>query len=582
MTDLPLRKLAQAFSALEATRSGNEMVGILAELFRETPAQIIDKVCYFIAGGLAAEYEHVVLGIGERLLAQALARAAERPLGQIDVLHDELGDFGLVAERVLAGRSRKDSELTVGQLHARLLKLAQTSGTGSQEAKLDQLVEFFRASDAQEARYLARIVLGVLRLGAGTMTVLNALAVAFSGEKREKSRLEQAYNLCGDLGLVARRLASGGPEAVSRIEIQVGHPIRMMAAQRAQRLAEITERMTEGLSAEEKYDGERVQCHKDGQQVRIFSRSLDEITAQYPDVAQRVAQQLKTERAIVEGEVVAIDPDDPDHLLEFQRLMSRKRKHQIARYVEEIPTRLFLFELLYADGEALLNRPYPERRRRLEVLVEPAAGIGLSRALFSSDLDRIEEFFNRALEHGCEGIIAKSCAPDSVYRAGARAWSWIKWKKDYSAELADTFDLAIVGGFAGRGKRSGRWGALLCAAYNRERDRYETFCKVSTGFSDEELAEFYQQLKAGELEEQPARVDSQLIPSRWFEPTMVIEVQGAEITRSPLHSCGREELGEGLALRFPRFNRLRDDKSPEEATTVAEILALYHRADHQG
>lgn len=577
LADLPLRRLTEAFNALEATPSGNEMVAILAQFFRETPAGVIDKVCYFIAGGVAAEYHHIMLGIGERLLERALARATDKDVSEIDRLHDQLGDFGSVAEHLLSAQEVERGDLTVGALHARLLALAQASGGGSQEQKLSMLVQLFREISPQEARYLARIVLGVLRLGAGTMTMLNALAVAFTGEKRNKALLEQAYNLCSDIGLIAQRLASGGLDAVKKIEIDVGHPIRMMAAQRVARLEEILERMPEGLGAEEKYDGERVQCHKEGERVTIFSRSLDEITDQYPDVAQRIRERIRAKEAIVEGEVVAIDPDDPERLVEFQRLMSRKRKHEIARYVEEVPTRLFLFDLLYVDGEVLMHRPYPERRQRLEALVRPDKGIGLSRALFSNSLAEIEAFFDKALEHGCEGIIAKSCAPDSLYRAGARAWSWIKWKKDYSEELADTFDLVVIGGFAGRGKRSGLWGAFLCAAYDQELDRYETFCKVSTGFSDEELQDLFERFRSGEREEPPARVFSELTPTRWFEPSMVIEVQGAEITRSPMHTCGVAALGEGLALRFPRFNRLREDKSPEEATSVAEILALFRQ-----
>jgi DNA ligase-1 len=577
LADLPLQRLTEAFKALEATQSGNEMVAIVARLLSETPAAVIDKVCYFLAGGVAAEYHHVVLGIGERLLAQALARASGKSLEEIDRLHNELGDFGLVAERVLAAQKKLKVDLTVGGIHRRLLALTDTSGKGSQEAKLDLLIQLFGDARPQEARYLARLILGVLRLGAGTMTILNALAVAFSGEKRNKAILEEAYNLCSDIGLIAQRLAAGGLDAVRQIDIQVGHPIRMMAAQRVERLAEILERMPEGLGAEEKYDGERVQCHKEGQRITIFSRSLDDITEQYPDVVERVRDALRAKRAIVEGEVVAVDPNDPQHLVEFQRLMSRKRKYEIERYVAEIPTRLFLFDLLYADGEVFMRRPYPERRQRLQDMVQANQSISLARAIFTNNLDEIEDFFDKALEHGCEGIIAKSCADDSIYRAGARAWSWIKWKKDYSAELADTFDLVIVGGFAGRGKRSGLWGAFLCAAYNDELDRYETFCRVSTGFSDEELQNFFDRLKTDTRDERPARIYSELTPTRWFEPHIVIEVQGAEITRSPMHTCGMATLGEGIALRFPRFNRLRQDKSPEEATRVGEILSLYRK-----
>ena len=579
--DLPFRELVEAFEELDTTTSGNEMVAILADLFRRTPHDVIHLVSYFVQGNLAAEYEDVNLQIGERLMAEAIARASGRPRKDIQKLYDQKGDYGLVAEAVLDGRAGSGGSLTVRSVHEKLLEIARRTGAGSQEAKLNLLAELLQKATPREARYLVRVALGTLRLGAGTMTILNALAVAFTGEKKNKALLEKAYNLCGDVGLVAQKLAEKGLEGLSEIKIQVGHPIKMMAAQRVQTLHEIFEKMPHGFAVEWKYDGERVQCHKKGDQVTIFSRNLENITHQYPDVVEAVRGDIQAKEAIVEGEVVALVPGTEDQFQPFQVLMSRRRKYDIERYVKEIPVKLFLFDVLYVDGESAMERPYPERRALLERIVKPSGSgrVELTARLVSSDPEEIETFFDEAVERGLEGIMAKSCAPDSVYRAGAREWSWIKWKRDYSEELADTFDVVAVGGFAGRGKRSGTWGALLCAVYNPERDRFETLCKVSTGFSDEELAKLPEMFKPYETDHKPARVVSKLEPTRWFEPGLVLEISGAELTRSPIHTCGSSSEDEpGIALRFPRFLRFRNDKDAEEATTVGEVKRLFEKA----
>lgn len=568
-------RLVDAFVQLEATSSGNQMIQILSELFRKTPPAIIDIVSYFIQGGVVAEYEDVNLNIGERLMAEAIARASGRERSMIDELYIAKGDYGLVAEEVLESKTGA-TELTVKTVHDELLMVAQASGKGSQEAKLNHLAQLLAKSTPLEAKYIVRIALGTLRLGVGTMTILNALAVTFAGEKKKKALLEKAYNLCGDIGLIARTLAEGGLEGIQKIQIQVGHPIKMMAAQRVQLLQELFEKMPHGFAVEFKYDGERVQCHKQGEKVTIYSRNLENITHQYPDVVEYIQKSIRAEEAIVEGEVVALVPGATDEFQEFQVLMSRKRKYDIEKYVELIPTKLFLFDLLYVNGESVMERSYPERRELLEKITRRSERVELAQALFSSDLEEIESFFNEAVERGFEGIVAKSCAPDAIYRAGAREWSWIKWKRDYSQELVDTFDLAVVGGFAGRGKRSGTWGAVLCAAYNPDLDRFETLCKVSTGFSDEELERLPSMFKSDEREERPARVYSKLTPTRWFEPRFVVEVQGAELTRSPIHTCGaNSDNAAGIALRFPRFIRFREDKSPEQTTSTAEIQAMY-------
>ena len=575
-SSFPFSKLVSAFEQLNVTTSGNDMVEILSTFFKEVPTDEIDLVSYFVQGNLAAEYADVNLFLGDKMMAEAIARASDRSRSDIDKKYVELGDYGLVAENVLEGRMEIQSDLTIADVHKRFMEVAETSGEGSQDAKLDLLADILSKATPLEAKYIAKLALGILRLGAGTMTILNGLAVAFTDEKKNKKHLERAYNLCGDVGRVAKTLASRGLEALEEIQIEVGHPIKMMASQRVKKLADLFEKMPDGLAAEFKYDGERLQCHKKGDEVTIYSRNLETITAQYPDVVEKIRKQIKANEAIVEGEAVALVQGSTEEFREFQVLMRRKRKHEIEKYVEEVPVKLFLFDVLYVDGESTMEMSYPERRDILVSLIDPSDTFVPATALFSNDPEEIETFFLESVQKGFEGIMAKSCAPDAVYRAGARQWGWIKWKRDYESDLVDTFDVVIVGGIAGRGKRSGTWGALLCAVYNAELDRFETLCKVSTGFSDEEFALLPDMFKDSELDEHSPRVFSKMEPTRWFDPRIVLEISGAELTKSPIHTCGMtQDDPTGLALRFPRSLRFRDDKSPEEATRTPEVQSLY-------
>ena len=577
MADLRFQALVDAFARLEQTRSGNEMAEILADLFQETPVDVIDLVAYFTQGHVVAEYEDVNLNIGEKLMAEAIARASGRDRADIETRYTQLGDYGSVAEDELReGDAGGGDELTVRHVHDEFLAIAAASGSGSQDEKLNRLAEVLKRATPEAAKYVVRVALGTLRLGVGTMTILNGLALAFTG-KKDKKPLERAYNLCSDIGRVARTIAEGGLEALEAIDIEVGHPIKMMAAQRVELLTDLFEKLPEGFAVEVKYDGERVQAHKSGADVTLYSRNLEDITPQYPDVARFVRDSIDADEAIVEGEVVALVPGTTDQFQEFQVLMSRKRKYDVEQYVEEVPVKLMLFDVLYVDGDSVIDRSFPERRELLESITTDADRIEPAQLTVSHDVEEIEAFFNQAVERGFEGIMAKSRAEDSVYRAGAREWSWIKWKRDYSQNLVDSFDVVAVGGFAGRGKRSGTWGALLCAVYHPAHDRYETLCKVSTGFSDEELAELPATFAHLEREESPARVLSELEPTRWFEPEIVLEIQGAELTRSPVHTCGADDESAegGIALRFPRFIRFRDDKGPSEVTTVAEVRGIY-------
>ena len=425
------------------------------------------------------------------------------------------------------------------------------------------------------ARYLARIVVSTLRLGIGDMTILDALSKAYTGTSKNRPILERAYNLTSDLGYVAKLLSQEGVEAVGKSHVVVGKPIRMMSAQRLSTAKEIIEKLGE-CSAEYKLDGERFQIHKKGEDVQIFSRRLENITAMYPDAVELTLKHVKSEEAILEGEGVAVDPKT-GALKSFQTLMQRRRKYKIAEMMKKIPVAVFLLECLYVDGEDLTLKPYPIRRDKLLSIIDETDRFKLVNSLKTSDPARIQDYFEEALIDGTEGLLLKSTSDESIYRAGARSWLWVKLKASYQSKMSDSLDLVIIGAFYGKGRRAGYYGALLGAVYDREDNMFRTICKVGSGFTDQDLTKLPELLNEKILEGKHPRVDSLMDADVWFSPGLVIEVLGDELTLSPIHTTAFDQLREksGIAVRFPRFIRWRTDKSPEEATQVSEVVDMY-------
>jgi DNA ligase-1 len=374
------------------------------------------------------------------------------------------------------------------------------------------------------------------------------------------------------LGEVARVIAAKGLDGLKTVRLQLFRPIRAMLAERLDTLDAIFERM--GTAAlEYKYDGLRVQAHVSPTRIQLFSRHLENITGQFPEIVEGLRAAIRDGKAIVEGEAVPVDSNTGE-FLPFQEVSRRRgRKTDVDRMAKEFPVTLFAFDCLLRDDEDLTPRPYTQRRKALETILRPTNGIRRSVVRVTSKVKEAEAFFDEALQAGCEGLMAK--APDSTYEAGARGFLWIKFKREYSAALSDTVDLVIVGALAGRGKRAGTYGALLMAAYDPAVDQFRTVCKLGTGFDDETLSRLPERLKAARRERRPARVDSKLEADVWFNPEVILEVRAAEITVSPVHTTAWDEIrsGAGLALRFPRFTgRWREDKRPEDATTGHELL----------
>jgi DNA ligase 1 len=574
--------VAETYRDLERATGRLQLIERLAALLAQTPVELLPTISYLCQAQIAPEFAGVQLGLAEKLAARALAETAGVSGERVVAVLRDTGDLGQSAEQLLAdSAAARPATLEVGRVVDTLHAIAASAGPGSQTRKLTLLVELLGAATPLEARYLLRLVTGTLRLGIGTPTILDALAQVYAGGRAARPVLERAYNICCDIGLVAITLAEGGPAAVERLHVRPGNPIRAMLAQRLSDAAEILDKLGGSCAAEYKYDGMRIQAHRsaDGQ-VELFTRRLERVSDQFPDVVRLLADGLRPRAAILEGEVVAADPVSGE-LRPFQEVMYRRRKHGIAEAARDVPVSLFCFDLLYADGDDLTRLPYPQRRARLTEAIEASPQLRLATATGADDAAALEAAFEQAVTDGCEGLVCKSLAPSAEYQAGARGWQWIKLKRDYRTELSDTLDLVVVGALHGRGRRRGVYGALLLATYDPATDTFPTICRCGTGFSDPELAALPARLAPLARADRPARVDARQPADVWFEPGMVIEVLAAELTLSPNHTAGWGQIRDaaGLALRFPRFTgRYRDDKAPEDATTVAEAVQLYRSA----
>ena len=570
-------RVVESYERIEGTTKRLEMTDLLVDLFRATPKEELDRIVYLTQGRVFPDYAGIELGLAEKLVIRAIALATGASDETITVAWKASGDLGFVAEEHLRRRrqaSLTSEALTVRKVYDNLKEIATTSGAGSQDRKLRLLAELLTDAKPNEAKYIARIVVGKMRLGVADMTIVDALAATYA-TKENRDRVERAYNVSSDLGEVARVLANEGLEGLDGIHLKLFRPIRAMLAERLETLEEIIERLGE-CALEYKYDGLRVQAHVSKDRIELYSRQLEHITGQFPEIVEGLRRAIQGKDVIVEGEAVPVDRNTGE-FLPFQEVSRRRgRKTDVEQMAKDFPVTLFAFDCLLEGGKDLTTRAYRDRRTMLERVLRSTEGVGLATVKITKDVKEAEAFFDQALQIGCEGLMAK--ALDSTYDAGARGLQWIKFKKEYSAEMSDTIDLVVVGAFAGRGRRAGTYGALLMAAYDAEADVFRTTCKLGTGFDDETLFALPERMKRVRREQRPARVDSKLEPDAWFDPQVVLEVRGAEITVSPVHTAALDAIrpGAGLAIRFPRFTgRWRDDKGPEDATSVKELLEMY-------
>ena len=568
-------ELAAYLDQLEATNSRNELVRILSELYRACSTDEIEPTTYLIQGRLAPFFEPVEIGLGERLLITAMATAYGMAKEDVTKAYRQSGDLGLTAQ-ALAPKTRRNVPSAV-EVHRRLWEIAGTSGEGSLKGKIDLFAALLKELDASSAKHLVRITVGKMRLGIGDPTVLDALSFAKQGDRSLRPVLEAAYNRTSDLGLIARTLWARGVKGMDALKVTVGKPLRSQLAERLPNPEAVIKKL--GLvGVQPKYDGFRVQIHKDGKAVSIFSRNLETMTPMFPELV-AATKDLAVKSVILDGEAIAYNPELEEYV-PFQETTARRRKEGIDEFAARVPLRAFVFDIMFRNGSDLTPMPY---ERRFAIVDELLKGSDTLQAAPLTKTDSVEVLTRELLDNisrGLEGVVAKRL--DSPYQAGARNFNWVKLKRNTSGELTDTIDVVLIGYYRGKGKRAEFGaGALLAGVYDSDKDEFVTISKLGTGLSDEGWRELHKKVNQLEVAEKPARVRSILVPDVWLQPDVVVEVLADEITPSPRHTAGMVGDRPGFALRFPRIVSIRDaDKKPEDATSVREIREMF-KQQHQ-
>jgi DNA ligase-1 len=596
---MSFQQLAQYLQKLESTSSRIEITKILADLFKKSDSNEIDKITYLLLGLLAPSYEGIVFNIAERMMLQVLSYAYGVDLDRVKKLYKEKGDLGEVAFALAQNQKSKskNQKLDVLDVYKKLLEIAKDSGEASVERKVDMTSELLKAIDPLSAKYVARIPVGKLRLGFSDKTILDALSWMETGGKDKKIQLETAYNVLPDVGLLAKNVKKVGiDKAIRDISPKVGTPVLPALAQRLKSPKDMIEKMRE-VVVEPKFDGLRIQIHykrgkhssnnkrrselvseskipdrarNDNEErgyVKAFTRNLNENSWMFPELV-GVSKQINADEVILDTEAIGVD-EQRKTLANFQATMTRRRKHDIEKIAAKLKIRFYVFDVLYRNGVNLMDLPYTKRRNELEKTVKKGKVLEVVNYVSTTDPKVIEKEMSKYLKDGLEGVIVKRAG--SKYVAGRTGWRWVKMKEKESAKakLADTIDCVVMGYITGRGKRT-QFGIGGFLAGLNDGEEIQTLTKVGTGLTDDQFRELKKRLSGLEIKQKPKEygvVGKTLIPDVWVQSGLVVELAADEITKSPIHSSG-------YALRFPRLVRFRDDKKPSQATSVGEIKKL--------
>ena len=570
--------IAEMFEKMENTSKRIELTNILVELLKKTPKKIIPNVVYLLQGILRPNFEGVELGVAEKLAIRSISKSSGLPIKKIENDYKNCGNLGLTASNILKLKTQTTftaEKITLERVYETLIKIANVEGKGSQDLKMKYISSLLNDATPIEAKFVLNILLGTLRLGIAENTVMDALSIGFTGKKENREQVEAAYNVSSDLGKVAEVIAHEGLDGIKKFQISLFNPVRPMLADRIKSEEDAIKKMPAEFAAEYKLDGERVQIHKQVDKIILFSRSLENITKYYPDIVENIGNSIDVNDGIFEAEIVAIN-ENTGEFLPFQELMHRRRKYKLKEAVLQYPITVNFFDVLYFDGKNCLGLKYSERRKILESSVKENNFAKLIPIAIVKNENQIEDFLENSINSGCEGLMLKIL--DAPYRAGIRGGNWLKLKREYRNELGDSLDLVVIGAYFGKGRRTGRYGTLLLATYNEEKDNFPSICKVGTGFTDESLDQLYQILSNKVILKKNPRVESEMEADVWFEPELVLEIVASEITLSPIHKTELDTIrkGSGLALRFPKFTgKIRVEKSPEDASTGEEVSSLY-------
>ena len=572
-------KFCQYLDKLDTTSKRLGMTDILSELISGLSPTEIKNGIYLSLGVLKAPFEDLKFNLADKQMIKILASFSGDSAEKINQLYSTEGDLGSVVFKI---SKSKDFDISLENVYEKLVEIAEIEGIGSQEKKSSKIITLLSELDPLSNKFIVRIILGNNRLGFTELTVIDGLC-KFLGDKKFKERIEDAYNRHPDIGIIAEKIKENGIEGINKIKIKPGVPVLPQKAQRLSTPEEIIEKMGH-VWCEYKFDGTRVQLHLDKNKktksenlfgerenylTKTFTRNLEETTHQYPDIIEDAHKQLDVESVILDGEAIGFNKQTGEYL-PFQETIQRKRKHNVLEMAKQIPLKYLVFDILFLNGEETLNLTLLERRELLNKIVKKGGNIEIDTHIETSESSEVEDFFNEAKRRKLEGIMVKK--PDSKYEAGARAFSWIKFKRNEKDEVADTLDVVVMGYFYGKGVRSEFGiGGFLVGIFDSETNTYKTISKIGSGLTDEEWVKIKQDCDKIQVHEKPKdyEVEKDMNPDIWVKPQIVVTVRADEISKSPIHTVG-------LALRFPRLMNFRDDKAPTDTTSLEEIKDIYH------
>ncbi|KAF7396537.1 hypothetical protein HZH66_007399 [Vespula vulgaris] len=615
---VPYIALTRTLELIEETSARLKIIDILSNYFRSvivlSPNDLLPSI-YLCLNQLAPAYEGIILGVAETNLLKAIAQCTGRTLAQLKVDVQNVGDIGIVAEGSRSNQRTmfQPAPLTVSRVYTTLKEIAQMIGHSSLSKKLDKIQTLFVACRFTEARYFIRSLAGKLRVGLAEQSLLQALALACTKTPPEQNYpfktlnvsknmsrenfkqkydeialvIKTTYCECPNYDLIIPVLLKEGVQSLpERCKITPGVPIKPMLAHPTKGVQEVLTRF-EGLkfTCEWKYDGERAQIHlKDNGEISIYSRNQENNTSKYPDIIARFKNTRKDNvtNCILDCESVAWDKENKQ-ILPFQVLSTRKRKDANEADIK-VQVCVFMFDLLYLNNESLVQKPFLERRQLLkEYFMEVEGEWKFATNLDTSKIEEVQDFLEESVKGNCEGLMVKTLEKEATYEIAKRSRNWLKLKKDYLDGMGDTLDLVVIGGYIGKGKRTGTYGGFLLACYDKENEEYQSLCKIGTGFSEEDLQKHTQFFKEHLISQSKSyyRFDSSHEPDHWFEPIQVWEIKCADLSLSPVHraAIGIVDSEKGISVRFPRFIRVRDDKNCEDATTAQQVAEMYNNQE---
>ena len=571
MFNMDYSVLSDYYNKLESVSSKLKKTEILAELFKKTPSGELGDVVLLVSGRVFPSFSQLELGVARQMLIKAISKASGFSEKDVEEKFKKTGDLGLAAEQCFHSKKQTTlwkKKLTISSVFENLKKLPFVSGGGSQGKKLNLISELLVSANPQGSKYIVRTILGELRVGVAEGLIRDAIVDAFllepkmSKEKKDEvtDLVDYSWNLLSDYGQIAVIAKEKGIDDLKKVKVQLGNPIQVMLAEKAETIKEIIGKYGR-VEIETKYDGMRAQIHKKKNKIWIFTRRLEDVTAQFPDLVELCVKGLKPEECIVEGEVLAIDKKN-NSPLPFQMLSQRvQRKYDIEEMADQIPIQMNLFDILYIDGKMLFDKPLIERRKILEeqIKIIPKK-FQLASCLVTDDLKKAEKFYKDALAERQEGIMIKIL--NSTYVFGRHVDGWIKIKP-----VMETLDLIIIGATWGEGTRANWLTSYLLACKDTKSDKFLEVGMMSTGLTEEEYKTMTSTLKPLITDEKGRTVK--------VKPKIVIEVKYQEIQKSPTYESG-------FALRFPALKGIRFDKGPEDVDTMERVKKLYESQGRAG